>query len=122
MARRVGEFYEALGRRIQQHRKKRRLTQEELGARLDPRVTRASIANIESGKQRVLAHSLAQIAEAFEVTTDELIGGRSVRIQKGLNQQVAAQLQDGLRGKAISPEDLQRLSRKLGLEDGDDGR
>ncbi len=114
MARTTDTFYEGLGRRIQLLRKKRGLTQEQLGARLVPQVTRASIANIESGKQRVLTHSLAQIAEAIEVTTDDLIRERSVPLDRGLRQQVAAQMQNRL-----SPEDLQRLTRKLGLDNGD---
>lgn len=113
MARATDAFYEGLGRRIQQLRKKRGLTQEQLGARLVPQVTRASIANIESGKQRVLTHSLAQVAEALEVSADDLIRERSVPADQGLRQQVAAQMQNRL-----SPEDLQRLTRKLGLDNG----
>lgn len=105
-------FYEALGRRIQILRKRRGLTQEQLGGRLLPQVTRASIANIESGKQRVLAHSLAQFADALDVSTDELVLERSVLADEGLKQEVEAQLQDRL-----SPEHLRRLTRKLGLSD-----
>jgi transcriptional regulator with XRE-family HTH domain len=109
-------FYQALGRRVQSLRKKRRLTQEQLGARLSPQVTRASIANIESGKQRVYAHSLAQIADALDVVVDELIRERSVLADVGLKQKVEAHLQDRL-----PREQLDQLTRKLGLAtEGDD--
>lgn len=104
-----------LGRRIQQLRKQRGLTQEELGARLAPQLSRASIANIESAKQRVLAHSLAQIAESLEVSPDDLMRERPSRVDKGGKQQVQAQLQHRLK---LSPRELKQLTRKLGLEHG----
>jgi len=106
-------FYLDLGRRIQRLRRQRELTQEQLGARLIPQVTRASIANIESGKQRVLAHTLAQIAQALDVTADDLVRDRSVVLDAEVKQQLGAELQDRLR---LSPESLSKLSQKLGLE------
>jgi transcriptional regulator with XRE-family HTH domain len=105
-------FYDALGRRIFSLRKKRGLTQEQLGARLSPQVTRASLANIESGKQRVLAHSLAQFANVLGVTADELIKDRADQTDVDLKQQVEAQL-----GSRLDPSQLIELTRKLGLSD-----
>lgn len=58
----LDDFYEELGRRVRLFREKCEMTQSELGQRLQPRVTRASIANIEAGSQRVLAHTLVQLA------------------------------------------------------------
>ena len=66
-------IYPQLGRRIRQLRVGRQFTQEQLGARLEPPVTRASIANIESGKQRLLVHTLLQLAHLFEVSVEELL-------------------------------------------------
>ena len=66
-------IYPLLGRRIQQRRTERQFTQEQLGARLDPPVTRASIANIEGGKQRLLVHTLLQVARLFEVSVEDLL-------------------------------------------------
>jgi len=109
------DFYLTLGRRVQRLRRGLGLTQEQLGARLVPQVTRASIANIESGKQRVLAHSLSQIAAILEVPVDDLIRQEPPHIHENLRQQVEAQLQDRLK---LSPTDMQRLTRKLGLNDG----
>lgn len=105
-------FYLRLGQRIQDLRKQRRLTQEQLGVRLVPQVTRASIANIESGKQRVLAHTLVQVAEALEVSIVALVREEPEVVEPAVRQQVEAQLQDRLK---LSPDDMLRLTRKLGL-------
>jgi transcriptional regulator with XRE-family HTH domain len=107
-------FYVRLGRRVQDLRKQRRLTQEQLGARLVPQVTRASIANIESGKQRVLAHSLAQIAETLEVSITDLLREEPAPVEPEVRQTLEAQLHDRLK---IAPDDMLRLTRKLGLLD-----
>lgn len=69
----VDGFYADLGRRVRSHRLKKHFTQQQLGSSLDPRTTRASIANIEAGKQRVLAHTLAQLAYVLEVSVSELL-------------------------------------------------
>ncbi len=55
------------------------LTQDELGKMLNPTMTRASIANIEAGKQRVLAHTLVDLANALQLTLDDLASGADVR-------------------------------------------
>src|SRR6266850_4220472 len=60
-------FYRELGRRIRALRTEHGLTQAGLGLRLEPPVTRAAIANVENGKQRVLAHTLVQLAQIFRV-------------------------------------------------------
>lgn len=113
MARATDGFYDALGRRIYHLRKKRGLTQEQLGARLLPQVTRASIANVESGKQRVLAHSVAQLADALEVTADELLREKATPADAGLKREVESRLR-----ARISHGQLRKLTRKLGLTDG----
>ena len=69
----IEAIYPQLGRRIQQLRVGRQFTQEQLGARLQPPVTRASIANIESGKQRLLVHTLLQVAHLLEVSVEDLL-------------------------------------------------
>jgi len=66
-------FYGELGARVREWRVRRGLTQGELGMRLAPPVTRASIANLEVGKQRVLAHTLAQLAGVLGVAIDDLV-------------------------------------------------
>jgi transcriptional regulator with XRE-family HTH domain len=73
MTKRIEPFYEQLGSRIQQVREQKKLTQAQLGLSIRPPSTRASIANIENGKQRVLAHTLVQFAKAMEVDVHSLL-------------------------------------------------
>lgn len=68
----IEPIYAEIGRRIQGRRNKLGVTQETLGSKLKPKVTRASIANIEGGKQRILAHTLLQLAETLDVEIAEL--------------------------------------------------
>jgi transcriptional regulator with XRE-family HTH domain len=68
----IEPVYADIGRRIQGRRNKIGMTQETLGSKLKPKVTRASIANIEGGKQRILAHTLLQLAETLDVEIAEL--------------------------------------------------
>jgi len=66
-------FYEELGKRVLGFRKRAKLTQADLGGRLNPPLTRASVANIENGKQRVLAHTAVELAGALDITLDDLL-------------------------------------------------
>lgn len=69
----IEPFYAELGRRIRDYRIARHLTQDQLGDRLSPPTTRVSIANVESGKQRVLSHTLVQFAQILGVPPTELL-------------------------------------------------
>jgi transcriptional regulator with XRE-family HTH domain len=73
MRTKIEPFYEALGSKIQKNREHRKMTQSQLGLSLIPPSTRASIANIESGKQRVLVHTLSQLATALDVDIRKLM-------------------------------------------------
>lgn len=66
----IEPFYTEVGRRIRDQRNKLGMTQEQLGRLLSPPTTRVSIANIEAANQRILAHTLMQLAAALcaEVT------------------------------------------------------
>jgi transcriptional regulator with XRE-family HTH domain len=79
MRKKIEPFYEGLGLKIHGIREKRNMTQAQLGLSLDPPSTRASIANIENGKQRVLAHTLSQLARSLGVEVAELVPGSEGR-------------------------------------------
>jgi transcriptional regulator with XRE-family HTH domain len=64
-------FYAEVGRRISDARKSARLTQDELAKRLA--MNRSSVARIETGKQRYLAHALRHIAHVLGVPHSSLI-------------------------------------------------
>lgn len=64
-------FYQTVGRRIRQARKDRKMTQEDLGAAVS--LTRTSITNIERGRQKLLLHTLASIAETLRIAPASLL-------------------------------------------------
>jgi DNA-binding XRE family transcriptional regulator len=73
MANKIEPFYEVLGSKIQEVREERNMTQAQLGRSLTPQSTRASIANIENGKQRVLLHTFVQLTKALDVDMKTLM-------------------------------------------------
>jgi transcriptional regulator with XRE-family HTH domain len=58
-------IYKAFGRAVATRRRKLELTQAELAARVG--MSRASVANIESGRQSVLLHHVYGLAEALQI-------------------------------------------------------
>jgi transcriptional regulator with XRE-family HTH domain len=66
-------FYRQLGGEVRRRRQERGLTQSDIAGRVVPPVTRASIANLELGHQRVLAHTLVQLAEILDVAVTDLL-------------------------------------------------
>lgn len=64
-------LYVEFGRLVRQHRRRLQLTQIDLGRRIG--LTRTSVTNIESGRQRVLLHQMFLIAEALGVTPTALL-------------------------------------------------
>ena len=102
-------FYRTLGATIRRRREALDLTQAEVGARLSPRMTRASIANIEAGKQRVLAHTLVDMASALAMKLEDLVSGgqvahaelvKEVQRASGLDEKTAQAITD----KILTPE------------------
>jgi transcriptional regulator with XRE-family HTH domain len=73
MPKKIEAFYGTLGSNIKGARDRLKMTQAQLGLALVPPSTRASIANIENGKQRVLVHTLVQLARALETKVEKLI-------------------------------------------------
>lgn len=111
----IEPIYLEIGRRIQRFREKKNLTQEVLGGLLQPSVTRASIANIEGGKQRVLLHTLIQIAENLEIDTTLLIGNepsaaKSVHEKPATTQRIESEMAKKL---TLSIDDVKKLTAKI---------
>jgi transcriptional regulator with XRE-family HTH domain len=82
----IEPFYRRLGRRILEVRRMRGFTQERLAASLDPPPTRVSIAHMERGKQRVLAHTLVQLAQALDVGVSDLLSAKPERGKGGFGR------------------------------------
>ena len=74
-ASKIEPFYKDLGNKIQARRKSLGLSQDDLASALEPPVTRASIANIEAGKQRILTHTLVKLAEVLDIEVSNLLSG-----------------------------------------------
>jgi transcriptional regulator with XRE-family HTH domain len=101
-------FYKILGQRIHDLRSRRKFTQEFLGALLVPPLTRASIANIEAGKQGVLTHTFVSIARALAVAPKELLGDDAPI--RELREKVQTELQKKL---SVPHDTSARLMQKL---------
>jgi len=101
-------FYKILGQRIHDLRNRRKFTQEQLGALIVPSLTRASIANIEAGKQGVLIHTFVSIARALTVAPEELLAGDAPF--KEVRDQVQTELEKKL---SVPPGASARLMHRL---------
>jgi transcriptional regulator with XRE-family HTH domain len=66
-------FYERLGEKILAHRKKRKLSQEELGLLCD--VDRTYIARIEEGKANPTIKVIAKISKSLKIKMSKLLKG-----------------------------------------------
>lgn len=65
------DVYEVLGARIREFREEKNWTQNDLGEKVD--LTRSSITNIESGRQKIQLITLYQIAFVLEVEISSLL-------------------------------------------------
>lgn len=83
------QLYRAVGAKIREIRNERGLKQETVAASIG--LTRTSLANIEGGRQRLLLHTLFDIASVLDTTVEELLAERSLSlndIDKTLAQNV----------------------------------
>lgn len=65
------DLYKAVGQQIRRIREERQLTQSELASLVS--LTRSSITNIEQGRQKLLLHTLYDIATALAVKPSDLL-------------------------------------------------
>ncbi|WP_216856885.1 helix-turn-helix domain-containing protein [Acidisoma sp. S159] len=65
------QIYAAFGRKVRTRRESMRITQSDLSARIG--LSRASIANIEAGRQAVLLHQFLALADALTIPPMELV-------------------------------------------------
>lgn len=69
----IEPVYRSLGAKIEQLRTTLGWTQDELAKKT--RLTRGSIANIETGRQRILLHDVETFSMAFNVSPKILLRG-----------------------------------------------
>lgn len=65
------QIYKPIGELVRRRRKKMKLTQAQLSSRVG--ISRASLANIETGRQSVVVHQIYAIAAALDVSPHDLL-------------------------------------------------
>jgi transcriptional regulator with XRE-family HTH domain len=70
------EIYGAFGKLVRQHRKRLSMNQEALGGEIG--LSRASIANIETGRQHIPLHHLYRLARALKVDPHTLLPSTAI--------------------------------------------
>lgn len=83
-------LYKEFGRQVRSRRAALGWSQARLGDALRPPMTRASIANIEAGQQRVLLHTALDLAAALEVRFDDLVGRSPSAASAGADPELLA--------------------------------
>lgn len=96
------EFYAELGSRIRKARLTLNLTQEQLADLLS--LNRTSITNIEKGKQKMLIHTLVDLAGKLKVSVDDLLPKKT---------RAAKVLTNNLLSEDSSPQERQFLEMVL---------
>lgn len=97
-------IYPLVGTLIRNRRKKLRFTQETLAARVG--MSRASIANIEVGRQKILVHHLYVLAEILELAPTDLMP--AVKQLPKTNNWETLPLPDGLK-----PQQKEQIARLM---------
>jgi transcriptional regulator with XRE-family HTH domain len=82
------QLYRKVGQRIRAERRKKAMTQQELADAMC--VARASIANLELGRQQLLLHTVLDIAAVLNVPPTELLPPSSPPVSEDLQAQVKA--------------------------------
>lgn len=77
---RAGDLYGVVGVELRARRTARGLRQEELALRVG--ISRASIANIEGGRQAVSLHQFTDLAEALGTTASSVLRAAEARRSK----------------------------------------
>jgi transcriptional regulator with XRE-family HTH domain len=103
-------IYKQIGAVIKARRKTLRLKQEELASLL--RISRGSLANIETGRQNVLVHQLYKFAAALKLTPFDLLPPLAVSQTKV--ERTELPLPDDL--KAQQREQITRLFEQVDAE------
>ena len=73
MSKQIEPVYRLLGAKVEMMRNTLGWTQDDLAKRIG--LSRASIANLELGRQRLMMHHVEKIANAFNTTTKHLMKG-----------------------------------------------
>ena len=73
------ELYKRFGQLVRRHRDRLKLSQAQIAEAVG--LTRASVANIETGRQRIPLHQLFRLARALQVDVDALLPRQTTATQ-----------------------------------------
>lgn len=85
-------FYSALGQRIRERRIERGITQSQLAQLLS--LSRTSVTNIESGRQKLLVHTLIQIASVLNMEVSTLLPDINAPEKTNINKTLLQELSE----------------------------
>ncbi len=84
------QLYSIIGKLVRTERERAKLTQDELAHRVG--LTRTSISNIESGRQKIQVHTLYALAEALHVSADTLLPRTGVHELEAIEKRLPEEL------------------------------
>lgn len=99
------EIYTQLGRLVRQHRQRLRMSQHSLAEAIE--LSRASVANIEAGRQHIPLHQLFRLARALKVDAFTLlprkeVSGRTATLPKIKSSQTLSQREEAAIVRAVN--------------------
>lgn len=89
----IEPIYVELGRRVLQERYRAGWTQQDVAGQVG--MSRASIANVETGRQRLMLHQVMKLAEVFSIRVEDLLG-------VALNELPASKIIDAVRKENVA--------------------
>lgn len=102
------QIYRNLGIRIRDLRKGLRLTQDQLAKQVG--ISRASLANIEAGRQQVLVHHLLALADGLQLESPAQL----LLAPQGGGRKRGAATELPLSGEALTEKQRQEVLRLMG--------
>lgn len=80
---RIEPIYREIGRNIRTRRRQKDLSQDEVAQLLA--ISRATLANIETGRQRILVHQIYRLAEVLGAKPTDLMPPQDVTVDEPLS-------------------------------------
>lgn len=94
-------IYAALGAKVRRQREELRMTQAELSARIG--LSRASVANIEGGRQAVLLHQFLALASALSTPPLDLLPAATPASGRADLPEGVRKFMEAIEGSSVSP-------------------
>jgi len=107
------ELYSRFGQRVRQHRERLNLNQAEVARAVG--LSRASIANIETGRQRTPIHHLYRLARALRVDVHALLPAPSEEPQTIIDCEIQSAVE-------LSKREMEEVAKVVAVINSDESR